>query len=248
MMLLGLWVWSINNSQTKLIFCDVGQGDGILLVQKNLEILIDTGPDNKKILNCLDRHLPFWDKTIEVLIVTHSDGDHSGGLKDVLRSYKIVNIFSDEQLEALNEQNIYSKKLYATDMVNVGLINYEVVNPEKNKENVQGANEGSIAGILTYKDKKILLLADVPAEVEQKMVWRKMLNQKINVLKVSHHGSETATSDELLEETNPSVAIVSVGKNNRFGHPRKEVLEKLNKRGIKTLRTDESGEIVFNLD
>lgn len=246
--LIGMWFWSLRNEKAKIVFCDVGQGDGILISIKQTQMLIDTGPANKKILKCLERHLPFWDKTIEAAIITHGDSDHGGGLSDVLRSYKISHVFTNDPLKVLIEQNIYSKNLYFSDIVKVGMIEYEVVNPEKNSNNSDDDNERSIAGFLSYKDSKILMLADITKEVERKLVWRNFLNQKAKIVKVAHHGSDTGTSEELLKIVDPEVAIISVGKNNRFGHPSKEVLERLKNFGVKIERTDERGDVVYVFD
>jgi competence protein ComEC len=89
---------------------------------------------------------------------------------------------------------------------------------------------------------------DIEKETEQRLVWREIIKENVDILKVSHHGSEAATSDELLDLLKPKMAVISVGKNNRFGHPRGEVLERLNKRNIEIKRTDIDGEVVFNLN
>jgi len=248
MMLFGWYFVEVRNDKTKIIFCDVGQGDGILITKKNWQMLIDTGPNNKKILTCLERHLPFWDKTLEVVLITHGDSDHTGGLADVLKSYKTIDIFNNDDLEVLNEQKISSKKLKQNDVIKTSLFDFEIVNPPNFEKNTKDNNDNSIAGIFSYKDTKFLLTADISSEVEQRLVWQKVLPENIDILKVSHHGSATATSDELLDFVKPKVAVISVGKENRFGHPRKEVLERLEKRGIKIERTDQLGDMVFELE
>ena len=247
-MLFGWYFVEVRNDKTKIIFCDVGQGDGILITKKNWQMLIDTGPNNKKILTCLERHLPFWDKTLEVVLITHGDSDHTGGLADVLKSYKTIDIFNNDDLEVLNEQKISSKKLKQNDVIKTSLFDFEIVNPPNFEKNTKDNNDNSIAGIFSYKDTKFLLTADISSEVEQRLVWQKVLPENIDILKVSHHGSATATSDELLDFVKPKVAVISVGKENRFGHPRKEVLERLEKRGIKIERTDQLGDMVFELE
>ena len=242
------WSWSLKNEGAKIIFCDVGQGDGILVTKKNWQMLVDTGPNNKKILTCLEKYMPFWDKTLEVVLVTHGDSDHSGGLADVLKSYKTVDVFSNDDLKALNEQKISSKKMRQNDILKMGLFSFEVENPRGFEKNGEDNNTTSIAGILSYKTIKILLTADITSEVEQRLVWQNLLPKKIDILKVAHHGSAAATSDELLDFVKPQVGVISVGAKNRFGHPRKEVLERLQKRGIKIERTDFNGDVVMNLD
>ena len=241
--LIGLFYFSLPNKSGKVVVCDVGQGDAILATYKNIQMLIDTGPDNKKVLECLNRHLPFWDKTIEVMILTHGDSDHIGGLNDVLKSYKVENIFS-------NEQKISSKKISQNDVISTNMFDFEVVNPMKNIE-IDDDNINSIAGYLIYKGKTkwmVFLSADIDKETEQRLVWQKILENQIDVLKVAHHGSENGTSEEILDFLKPKTAVISVGKNNRFDHPRKEVLERLKIRGIEIRRTDEIGDVVFELN
>jgi len=226
--LMGLLVifWlTLPSSKVEVIFCDVGQGDATLVTYKNWQMLIDTGPNNKRVLTCLEKNVPFWDKKIEVVMITHGDNDHSGGLTDVSKFYQI-------------EQIIDSKKVSQFDLIKTNWMEFEVVNSGPNDN-----NEGSIAGILSYENIKIFLSGDITTEVEQRLVWQKVLKEKVDVLKVSHHGSKNGTSEELLEILKPKMAIISVGAKNKFGHPTKEVLNRLKEKGIKIWRTDLDGEI-----
>ena len=226
--LMGLVVifWlTLPSSKVEVIFCDVGQGDATLVTYKNWQMLIDTGPNNKRVLTCLEKNVPFWDKKIEVVMITHGDNDHSGGLTDVSKFYQI-------------EQIIDSKKVSQFDLIKTNWMEFEVVNSGPNDN-----NEGSIAGILSYENIKIFLSGDITTEVEQRLVWQKVLKEKVDVLKVSHHGSKNGTSEELLEILKPKMAIISVGAKNKFGHPTKEVLDRLKEKGIKIWRTDLDGEI-----
>lgn len=216
---------TLPSSRVEVIFCDVGQGDATLVTYKNWQMLIDTGSNNKRVLTCLEKNVPFWDKKIEMVMITHGDNDHSGGLTDVSKFYKI-------------EQIIDSKKVSQFDLVKTNWMEFDVVNSGPNDN-----NEGSIAGILSYENSKIFLSGDITTEVEQRLVWQKVLKEKVDVLKVSHHGSKNGTSEELLEILKPKMAIISVGAKNKFGHPTKEVLDRLKEKGIKIWRTDLDGEI-----
>jgi len=248
--LIGIFYFSLPNKTGKMVVCDVGQGDAILATYKNIQMLIDTGPDNKKVLECLNRHLPFWDKTIEVMILTHGDSDHVGGLNDVLESYKVENIFS-------NEQKISSKKISQNDVISTNMFDFEVVNPPEIVD-FDEENKNSVAGYLIYKGSvkwRAFLSADIDKETEQRLVWQGILRQGygildngIDVLKVAHHGSENGTSEEILDLLKPKIAVISVGKNNRFDHPRKEVLERSKVRNIEIKRTDEVGDVVFEMN
>lgn len=223
--LLVIFWLTLPSQKVNVIFCDVGQGDATLVTYKNWQMLIDTGPNNKRVLTCLEKNVPFWDKEIEMVMITHGDNDHSGGLTDVSKFYKI-------------EQIIDSKKVSQFDLVKTNWMEFEVVNSGPNDN-----NEGSIAGILSYENSKIFLSGDITTEVEQRLVWQKVLKEKVDVLKVSHHGSKNGTSDELLKVLKPKIAVISVGIKNRFGHPAKEVLDRLKEKGIEILRTDLNGEI-----
>ena len=235
----GIFWWTLPNNKAQVIVCDVGQGDAILVTYKNIQMLFDTGPDNKKLMTCLEDHVPFWDKTIEVVILSHGDSDHIGGLNDLLKSYKVAQLFS-------NEQNIYSQKIGQNEIVSTNMFDFEVVSSGENN-----GNDDSIVGYLTSKRKEgwsMFMSGDISAEIEQRLVWRKTVDKPVDVLKVSHHGSETATSEEILEILEPKIAVISVGKNNNFGHPREKTLERLKSKNIEIRRTDLEGEIIFSLN
>lgn len=236
----------------RIIFCDVGQGDGIIITYKNTQMLVDTGSGNKKMLQCLANFIPFWDKKIEAIVVTHWDDDHAGGLGDIQRSYKIGDIYSGSRPAGSFDQINYSINLVQNDLIKMGLISYEVLSPETNEENGGlDNNEMSVVGLLSYKDKKFLLTGDAPDDVEKKIAWRILQNRNdktIDVLKVSHHGSDTATSEDLLKVIKPQIAVISVGKNNKFGHPKDQVLKKLESYGVTIKMTDIQGNIVFDLN
>ncbi len=224
MLVVLFWI-TLPSKKVKVIFCDVGQGDATLITYKNWQMLIDTGPNNKKVLNCLENNLPFWDKKIEMLMITHGDNDHDGGLTDMSKYYKV-------------EQVIYSKNVNQFDLIRTDWMTFEVVN-----SGLKDDNENSIAGVLSYEKTKIFFSGDITADTEKRLVWQKILTDKVDVLKVSHHGSKDGTSEELLEVLKPKLAIISVGVKNKFGHPTKEVLDRLKEKGIEIRRTDENGEV-----
>ena len=258
--LVVIFYLTLPDNQAKVVVCDVGQGDAILATYKNIQLLVDVGPNNKKVLKCLENHLPFWDKTIEVVILTHGDGDHVGGLDDLLRSYKVDRFFSNGLLGEDIEQKIYSENLSQNDIISIGMFQFEVVWPPSTSSGLKDGNENSVVGILTHstssgQEWSMFMSGDVGEETEQRLVWRGILrqghgylNNGVDVLKVSHHGSASATSDEILEILNPKVAVISVGKNNQFGHPNDVVVERLIKNKIEIKRTDETGDIRFIVD
>jgi len=246
-------VWQFNwNKEMKVVFCDVGQGDGALIIKGSFQMLVDVGGDNQKMLGCLSRHLPFWDKTIEAVVVSHWDTDHSGGLAGIYRYYTIEKLYANQSPPPTNEQKFYPTKVGLNDVIRFGEIDFEILNGLVEDGD---QNENSLVGLLRYRDLptegqvKILMMGDTTSEVEQRLVWQGSLKMAlmdggVDVLKVSHHGSDRATSEELLDEIKPKMAIISVGKNNKFGHPAKEVLEKLERRGISVRRTDVEGDVL----
>ena len=244
---------TLPDNHADVVVCDVGQGDAILATYKNIQLLVDVGPNNKKVLKCLENHLPFWDKTIEVVILTHGDSDHIGGLDDLLRSYKVDKFFSNGYLESQVEQKIYSQKLGQNDVISIGVFEFEVVWPLVNSSSIlvgeKDSNENSVVGYLNFFNKKwsMFMSGDMDKEIEQRLVWREVLKSNVDVLKVSHHGSATGTSDEILKILNPKVAVISVGKNNQFRHPNDDILKKLEDKNIEIKRTDVNGEILFKL-
>lgn len=254
-----------NDSKLHLIVCDVGQGDGILIrTPKGSDILIDAGPDDS-ILDCLQNHMPFWDREIEVLILTHPHADHLTGLISVLKRYKVMHYFTEniktdtlvyrKLQDALAKNNLTAKFSFALDRINFAdKTSLLTVWPQKEwfeKQKLQDSqnsnpdsfsldvNGFSLITLLSYGDFKALLTGDAGVAVEEKIA---NTVGNVDVLKVPHHGSKTGLSSLFLEETSPKLAIISVGAKNRYGHPAKISLDLLAEYNIKTLRTDKNGE------
>lgn len=252
--LVVIFYLTLPSDKAKVVVCDVGQGDAILTTYKNIQMLFDVGPDNKKVLKCLENNLPFWDKTIEMVILTHGDSDHIGGLSDLIKSYKVNKFFSNGFLDKDIEQKIYSQKIGQNDIISISLFEFEVVSPSSTGIEINDKNENSVVGILRWHPAVVgqawsmFMSGDVDQETEQRLVWRNVLFNNVDVLKVSHHGSNTGTSDEILNVLKPKVAVISVGKNNRFGHPTEEVLKKLEDKKIFVRRTDIEGNVSFVLN
>lgn len=236
-------------------FMDVGQGDSIFIeTPEGHQIIIDGGP-NSRILEKLAERMPFWDKSIDVLILTHPEKDHITGLIDVLERYK-VNYFvwngipkDDAQnkklleiLEKLKNENkitVVAAGLGSKIIANNALFN--VLGPAKDSLK-KDANENSLVLKLSYGSSKFLFTGDIGFKVEREIAGRE--NLEADVLKVAHHGSKYSTSDLFLAGVSPMAAVISVGKNS-YGHPTQEVLQKLNDFGARVLRTDENGDITI---
>lgn len=240
--LFGVYVYKF--SKPRLVFCDVGQGTGVLATMGEFQFVYDTGPRNGNFLSCLSRNMPFWDKTIEVAVVSHWDSDHSGGLDEVMDYYKIDNLYSNQ----INEQNSYSKVLALKDRLKTSWMEFWVVWTDEKSE----SNYGSVAAVLTIGELKSLLMGDVPIEVEEELLWSRVkrdsdLAEKlgnVDILLVGHHGSKNSTSQGLLDLIKPREAVISVGKNS-FGHPSKEVIDRLTTSNVVIKRTDVEGDIKY---
>lgn len=243
---------SLNDGRLHIVFCDVGQGDATFIrTPKGTDLLIDGGPD-QRVLDCLGRHMPFWDKTIELVILTHPHADHLAGLINIIDRYTLIQFLESSQSgsgeesqgyqrlkEQLSAKKINSRQLSAGDSFKTGDgLQFVTLWPERDFT-TSDPNDMSIVLLLSFGSQAFLLPGDAGVDVDY---WNN-INKEIDVLKVSHHGSRTGTSQEFIDRTRPRLAVISVGKNNRYGHPHSEVIKILNDLGIKTLRTDQNGEV-----
>ena len=250
-------IWHSKSQKLSVDFLDVGQGDAILISQGSKQILIDGGPNGQILLEKLGEYIPFWDRNIEVIIATHPDQDHIDGLIDAMNAYSVSEVIdnsaeSDSQVykkyrETIEEKNI--PRIKGQEGMNIKIsedAKLEIFGPGENLENnPKDTNADSIISKLTYGENSFLLTGDLPDEKEQLLIG-KNIDLKSNVLKVSHHGSKYATTSEFLEEVSPKDAVISVGKNNRYGHPAEETLDRLSEKKINILRTDEINDITYN--
>ncbi len=256
-MIFGGMVLSEKNESLKIVLLDVGQGDAILISQKNQQILIDSGQDGKLILEKLGRYIPFWDRKIEVLVATHPDADHIGGLIEVMDKYKI-DLLLDSGMES--ETQIFKKyeetiskngirKELARDNMNLKIgegAELKILSPffDFPGGKIKDTNLESIVSEIIFGNNRFLLMADAPIEKEEELINR-VTNLEAQVFKVGHHGSKYSTGNNFLDKVRPKDAIISVGKNNRYGHPAKEAIERLQNKNLNILRTDESGDIIY---
>lgn len=250
-------IWHGKNSPLSVVFLDVGQGDAILILQGSQQLLIDGGKDGKVLLEKLGKYIPFWDRNIEAIVETHPDQDRIGGLIDVLGAYNVDSVFETKvetqsqtfkKLEdeiAINKIEKIEAKKDVTIKFASGAI-AKVLYPVESVADVNGkdANMYSIVVMLTVGDNKFLLTGDLPTTEENKLM-DSGADLKADFLKVAHHGSKYATSSTFLEAVKPSDAIISVGKNNSYGHPNQEVLQRLTQHRINVLRTDERGDAMY---
>ena len=243
----------------KVVFFDVGQGDAIFIeTPKKTQILIDGGPSGQ-VVEKLGSELPFSDRSIDLVIATHPDSDHISGLVEVLKSYQIDSVATtgvkgstaefDEfafEVEKSKASKIILKK---GQKISIGNLLLYVLAPLEDFEGktVKDYNTSSLVLKAVYGNNSFLLTGDAPQSIEKKMV-EQGADLASQVLKIGHHGSKSSSSDVFLEKVDPEIAVIQVGKDNRYGHPNPEVLERLEKYDIRILRTDRDGDIVFLSD
>jgi len=247
-----------SNNKLRVAFLDVGQGDAIFIEAPNgNQVLIDGGP-NSAVLRELSKMMPFYDRSINMVIMTHPDGDHVNGLVDVLRRYKIE-AFVDSGFKTENpaykeaEDLVASKNIKDLDLIKGYRINLDkdlyldILSPPISAENLDD-NNGSVVARLVYGNNSFMLTGDMEQKMENYLISTYGEKLKSDVLKIGHHGSRTSTSQAFLGFVSPSYGIISVGADNRYGHPHKETLDLLNLFKATVLRTDEKGMIEFESD
>ncbi|MBR4123891.1 MAG: MBL fold metallo-hydrolase [Clostridia bacterium] len=242
-----------NTSDDFVKVIDVGQGDSILIYSNEYSLLVDTGiSDNaNNLCAVLDR---CEIDTIDVLLLTHLDSDHTGGISRVCEIYGISNLILPElsvESEGLPAAEIAINKvaksggeiLMAKQGMNfeIGEFNVTVIGCYTD---LKDENSRSVITMAEIDGKKFLLTGDMSAKTEKEMI-NDGINFKCDVLKVAHHGSSSSSTDDFLKKAKPRYAAISVGAYNSYGHPHNNVLAALNYYGAKTFRTDLSGDITF---
>lgn len=245
-----------SDNRTKIIFCDVGQGDAAYIRVKNkVDILIDAGP-SKKVLNCLGKYMPFWDRKIELAILSHHDKDHYGGFLHLINRYKIDKFLTiDYRFDSKTYQN-FKNRLKKTKTI------YQTVYQGNNllilKDNLRfywppldiksyDSNDYSLIFLFEEDNFKALFTGDASPRILNLLAKsnRDRSLNNVNILKIPHHGSVNGLTKNFLELANPKIAVISVGKNNSYGHPHKEILDLLKAKNTIIKRTDKEGDIKF---
>jgi len=242
-----------DNEFLEVVFFDIGQGDAIFIeTPDKKQILIDGGPDNA-ILEKLNREMFFYDRTIDLLILTHPDADHITGLVSVLEYYNVKHILTSgvekdtavykRWRDLIKEKNIPLILAQSGQKILLDQdIFLEIIWPEQSsiKSFSKNTNNVSVVGKLVYKDIEFLLTGDIEKKVENYLV-NNNLNLESDILKVPHHGSKTSSSYNFIKMINPQISVISVGGNNRYNHPNDEVLDRLKESFI--YRTDKNRDI-----
>jgi len=254
--------WSLrNDSELVITFVDIGQGDCILIqTPSDHSILIDGGPDSG-VLSKIGRALPFYDHTIDLIILTHAHSDHVAGLVDILKRYEVqsvvysaINYSSPDYLEwqsLVQEKQIQSLFPIAGQMFQFGEVTLEVLFPleDLSGDPPKDLNAMSVVTRLEYQDTSFLLTGDATVEVEEQLLRTYQASSLASdVLKVGHHGSKYSSSLEFLQSVSPEIAVIQVGEGNSFGHPHRLVLQRLDGLGISVLRNDLDGDVEMRSD
>jgi len=239
-----------------VIFCDVGEGDGIFIRSpQGHEIVIDGGPSPSRFLDCVGKKTPFWDRSIDVVIISHPDEDHIAGLVPLLERYEVGAIIEpgiidptpsySRLLELARDKEItrYEGRRGMSINLSDGVSLY-VLNPT-DKGTCGDDNNCSVVVRLVAGKASFLFTGDAEEEAEAEML-RSGLGLQSTVLKVAHHGSKSSTTPRFLAAVKPQVAVISVGAGNRFGHPAPEVLERLG--NVRLFRTDYDGTVEIITD
>jgi len=238
---------------------DIGQGDALFIQSPTgTQILVDGGPP-RKLLSRLSRVMPLFDKKIDAIVITNPDADHIAGFLDLLKVYKVGQVFDsgtfNDSTVYENLENKIKQKNIPRTVVEKGMrldlgggAVLDVLFPDQDVS-LWKTNEGSIIMKLTYGESSVLLTGDAPISTEQLVLKSTPIEfLDSDILKVGHHGSHTSTSEDFVKAITPAYALISDGKTNKYGHPHQETLNTLESLGVKIFRTDLSGTIIMKSD
>ena len=260
-----IWTAALTNEDGRLhvVFADVDNGDSVLIVSPSgRQVLVDGGPEAQDATRLLGSALPFWDRSLDVVVLTHGHADHLTGLLDVLRRYDVGHIVEREASyatpgyvgwrHAVEDEGAVVTQARAGHVIDLGDgTTIEVLHPAEMlmAGTDSDLNNASIVLRVVYGDVSFLLTGDIFVEAEREMLSRGV-DVRSTVIKIPHHGSRSSSSPEFVELVGPSVAVISVGADNRFGHPHAETLEVLGRYApeARVMTTRDHGAIRFVTD
>lgn len=257
---LALLVWlaalQLPDGQLHVAFLDIGQGDAIFITAPDgQQVLVDGGPSPAQLAQALGQQMPFWDHSIDLVVLTHPDDDHMMGLIPLFDRYRMAQALTGRKTLSAEEALFWHQTAEAAGVplavaeqgMQIALgrdARLEVLHPGAGPLCAAAAadNNCSVVLRLVYGETAFLLTGDLEAAGEQALLAS---GQPLaaQVLKVSHHGSSGGTTGEFLRAVAPQMAVIQVGSHNRFGHPASETLERLAAAGVQVLRTDQQGTI-----
>jgi competence protein ComEC len=240
----------------RVVFFAVGQGDSeFFRTTRGETVLIDGGPSNA-VLTQIGKFMPFWERDLDLVILTHPHADHVTGLVEILKRYQVKKIIMTgvshtapqylEFLEIIKEQKIPVEIALAGEKEEVGNVKIKILFPEENLASgeVEDLNTASLVVQIDFLNKKFLMLGDADFSVEDELVQKYGPDLQSDFIKIGHHGSRFSTGDEFLKIVKPQIAVICVGENS-FGHPSLRTLNRLERAGIEVKRTDVAGNVVF---
>ncbi len=243
-----------NDNLLRMYYLDVGQGDATLIETPDGKyILIDGGPDKSALVE-LGEIIPIYRKNIDLIILTHPHADHLSGLSYIIDRYKVnqvyINGVSNKTpdflafTERLKENKVNTEVILSGQKNCYKLVCFEFFWPDEGNILGYELNDTSLIFNVNYGESDFVFFGDASTKIQESIISR--LNFDAEVIKISHHGSKTGTSEEILNKITPEVAVISVGENNSYNHPAKSVLELLSRQKI--LRTDKIGTITIKSD
>jgi competence protein ComEC len=263
LLITNLLVWLIvfqksDGKLLKVAFLDIGQGDAIFIESPSGKQMLIDGGKNKKIVSELGKIMPFGDRTIDIVLETHPDSDHIGGLPEVFARYA-VELFIEPGVESESslDEELHSRVAAEKSerlLARTGQVidfgdgaKLVVLFPNRDVSNWE-TNDASVVTKLVYGDKSFLLTGDSGVKTENLLLGFAKEFLDVDVLQAGHHGSRTSTSLSFAQAASPLFGIISAGKDNTYGHPHIEVLNILNKVGAEIHGTAEEGTVVFETD
>lgn len=256
----GMLVYTHGSSyehKLSVSFLDVGQGDSIFIKTPSGHTMIIDGGPSKNSLEKVTKILSFFEKDIDIMLATHPDADHITGLIPILEKYKVGTIVIspthsstdvDKDLDKhIEEEQASLHVAHTGDTIDFhdGVL-VSVLYPSQKYIPIKDTNDGSVSIVITYQEHTFLLTGDLPSKEEAKLL--PFLSKNITVYKAGHHGSKTSSSQILLSYIHPLYAVISAGKNNRYGHPSGETLDRLHVYAKEIISTIDRGTISFISD
>lgn len=251
LMLIYLFVPQYLDRRTHVVFCNVGQGNAVYIRAGQTDILIDTGPKGGAVFSCLGAHMPFYDRTIEYLVISHPQSDHDGSALELMKRYTVRKIVMAASFRSDPRALQFLRAAPAARQVFVGGGLHEILgantyldflSAETALQSAANDNDRSLIVSFTTIGRQYLFTGDISATILSSLTHTKIRNKLI--LLVPHHGSAYGLSDFFLKTARPAAAVISVGKNS-YGHPAKKTLDLLLKNGVPYKRTDRAGDVEF---
>lgn len=256
-----VWYSVVRTARHDLIvsFLDVGQGDSIYIeTPSGRQMLIDGGK-GVSVIRELSQVVPFWDRTLDVVVATHPDADHIGGLIEILPRYHVDRVITSSVLDAEGSDSKEFERLMVEEhaenlvaqrgeLIDLGDgVLLEILFPDREVARIE-TNTGSVIARLSYGDTSFMLTGDSPQAIEEYLAQLDGTQLRSNVLKVGHHGSKTSSAPLFLGYVDAEYAVISRGCENSYGHPHQEVLDALARFQMEVLDTCEDGTITFLSD